>query len=72
MELVKEASKTKQILITTHNPQLLKFTEIEKILIAKRDKQGNSIIEPIQNRNDLSFYLQEEIGIDELFVDNRL
>ncbi len=44
VNLMKEASITNQILITTHNPTFMDLVEIEDILLLSRDEKGVSTI----------------------------
>jgi len=75
ISLMKDVSKRmqeKQIIITTHNPQILKYTEIENLLLIYRDKEGFSQISlPSQNKQ-VKIFLENELGIDDLFIQNLL
>ena len=71
VEMIGEASKNKQIIITTHSPEMLKYMELDKVLFITKDNEGFSkIIKPIDNENIIPFI--EELGIDKVFVDNYL
>jgi len=72
IELMYIASKEKQIVITTHNPVLLRNVESKDIKIVKRDKSGYSVIEGTHNNKQISHFLKNEIGIDDLFIDGIL
>ncbi len=68
--LMKEASKRKQIIITTHNPEILRHCDLNDMLFVKRDKQGfASIIKPSE-REHIKEFLKNDVGIDELFIQN--
>lgn len=70
VELMKEASAKKQIIITTHNPQILKYTDPEDLLLISRDKDGFSkITRPIENQ-EIRDFLENDMGLDEIYVDN--
>ena len=70
MELFKEASQTKQILVTTHSQQLVKYAGLENILLISRDKDGFSQISKPTDRKHVRIFLEHEVySIDELFVD---
>ena len=50
VEMAKEVSKEKQIIITTHNPELVKYSDINDILFAKRTVEGfTKISKPSKN-----------------------
>lgn len=71
VEMMKEVSNTKQIIITTHSPEILKFCELNDIFLISRNKNGfSNITKPIDNDAVRPFI--EELGIDEVFVDNYL
>ena len=72
IELAKDASSEKQIIITTHTPEIIKYTELTTLLLAHRSKEGFTHVEkPVANERIQSF-LKNDIGIDELFAQNLL
>jgi predicted ATPase len=70
--MLKEASTRKQIIVTTHNPELVKHVELDDILLISRDKSGFSEIMRPANRLEIRTFLDNEIGIEDLFVQNLL
>ena len=71
VEMMKEVSANKQIMITTHSPEILKYCELNDIYFISRDKHGfSNISKPIEN--DIVKPFIEELGIDEVFVDDYL
>jgi predicted ATPase len=72
VQMMVEASKKKQIIITTHNPELLKHSNIEYILFISRDEKGFSTISNLSESEDVKMFLNEEIGIYDLFIDDLL
>ena len=70
--MMREASKTKQIIVTTHNPETVKYSDIKDILLISRDKQGFSTIRRPSESKEIKTFLQNEIGVEELFVQNLL
>ena len=72
MEMIKDASRNKQIILTTHNPEIVKYTEIENLLLVSRDEYGFSRISRPIDREDVKTFLTNEIGIEELYVQNLL
>ena len=72
MELFYNASKNKQIFITTHNPEIVRHCKLENLLLLNRDKNGfSSINKPYKNEMVKSF-LQNELEINDLFIQNLL
>jgi predicted ATPase len=72
MELIKDSSIAKQIIITTHSPEIIKNADIKNIILIKRDSEGNSFIVRPSTAKDLQIFLQQNIGISELFTDGFL
>ena len=72
MELFKEASQTKQILATTHSPEMVKHAGIENILLISRNKDGFSRITRPANSQQVRIFLEHDVGLDDLFIDNLL
>ena len=72
VEMMKDASRNRQVIITTHNPEILKHVNLKDILLVSRDKQGFSQITRPGTKEEIKTFLENEIGIEELFVDNML
>lgn len=70
--MMKDASRRKQIIVTTHNPELVRNTDIEDVLLVSRDEEGYSSICRPTEREDVKIFLQNEMGLDELFAQNLL
>lgn len=70
--MMREASKAKQVIITTHNPQIVKCADIKDILLISRNKQGLSTIHRPSESKEIKTFLENEIGIEELFEQNLL
>ena len=72
VSMMKETSKKKQIIVTTHNPELVKHAGLDNLLLITRDKKGFSQILKPKESKEVQIFLQNEIGIDELYVQNLL
>jgi len=72
MKDISERMQEKQIIITTHNPQILKYTNIENLLLIYRDEDGFSQISIPSQNEQVKDFLKNEIGIDELYIQNLL
>lgn len=70
--MMREASQTKQIITTTHNPEVVKHAALGEILLISRDKEGFSTISRPAEKEAVKTFLEHEIGIEELFVQNLL
>jgi predicted ATPase len=72
MHHLKETVWRRQILVTTHNPEMVRHTPLESLLLVQRDREGFSqITRPSENAH-VKHFLQHELGLHELFVDNLL
>ena len=72
MELFKEVSEKKQILMTTHNPEVVKYAGIDNILLISRDKDGFSRITKPADSEPVKIFLDHDLGVEDLFVDDFL
>ena len=72
MELFKEVSESRQILVTTHSPEVVKYAGIENILLVSRDKNGFSRITKPADSEHVRIFLENDLGVEDLFIDNLL
>ena len=72
VDMMKDVSEKKQIIITTHNPEIVKYTGLNNILIASRDEEGFSLISRPTDKEEVKIFLQNKIGIEDLYVQNLL
>ncbi|MFC1900736.1 AAA family ATPase [Chloroflexota bacterium] len=72
IEMMKEASKQNQIIVTTHNPEIVRYADVDNILLVSRDKYGYSHISKPAEKKEIQAFLENEMGIDELYVQNIL
>lgn len=66
MYLMRNASETRQILVTTHNPELLRYTSVEELRLVKRDAQGFSQIVYPASQKMVRAFLRQRIDLPEL------
>ena len=64
-------SADKQVILTTHSPELLKYSELEDILFISRDENGFSNIKRVIENNVVKPFI-EELGVDSVFVNDYL
>jgi predicted ATPase len=72
ISMMKEASAHKQLMVTTHSTEVVKHTALEDILLISRDSEGFSIVSRPADKEEVRTFLENEIGIDELYVQNLL
>jgi predicted ATPase len=67
-----EVSERQQVIITTHNPEFLKYADAENVRFIKRNKIGfTSCVLPAESKN-VKIFLQNDLGLDDLFIDGLL
>jgi predicted ATPase len=72
MKMMKEASEKKQVMITTHSSEVVRHTALDDILLITRDSEGFSVISRPGDKEEVRTFLANEIGIEELYVQNLL
>jgi predicted ATPase len=72
MKMMKEASLKKQVMITTHSTEVVKHAVLDDILLISRDSEGFSIVSRPGDREEVRSFLANEIGIEELYIQNLL
>ena len=72
MELFKEVSEMRQILVTTHNPEVVRFAGLDNILLVSRDKNGFTRITKPSDSGPVKIFLDHGLGVNDLFVDDFL
>ncbi len=69
---MKSRSEAKQILVSTHNPEVIRGADVKDVLFVSRAVNGASVINRLDMRNDICTFLENEIGLDELYAQNLL
>lgn len=72
VNMMKEVSEEKQIIITTHNPEVIKHAGLENIYLVSRNKEGFSTISRPSDKEEVKIFLENEMGIEDLYVQNLL
>ena len=72
VNMMKDASQRKQIIVTTHNPEFVRHAGLENILLVSRGEDGFSIITRPADKEEVKTFLKNDIGIDELYIQNLL
>lgn len=74
VNMMKDVSSSykKQIFITTHNPMFIRYGDIKDILLVTRNDKGFSEISKPEKKEEIKVFLNNNLGIDELFVNNLL
>lgn len=72
IRLMEDAASNKQIIITTHSPEIVKHAGIENLLLISRDKEGFSTISRPAEKETVRVFLRNDLGLDDLFVQDVL
>ena len=72
ISMMKESSKRKQVMITTHTTEVVKHASLEHLLLVSRDLEGFSVLSRPADKEEVRLFLENEIGIEELYVQNLL
>lgn len=72
VEMMKEVAKNKQVIITTHHPEIVRYAGVENLLFVSRDKDGFSQVSRPADKTMVKNFLENDVGIDQLYVDNLL
>lgn len=73
MDMMKDVSSrlNKQLIITTHNPTVVKSAGVDNLLLISR-KDGFSQVSRPSEVESVNAFLKQEIGLDDLFIKNLL
>lgn len=72
IDMMNDVSTHKQIILSTHNSEIVKYSGLDSIVLIKRDEEGHSQLIRPRNSREIATFLDNEIGLDELFVQNML
>ncbi len=61
----------KQIIITTHNPEIVRYTDQKKLIVISRDADGFSQLNKLSEKVELKTFLKD-IGLADLFLEGIL
>lgn len=67
-----EISTEKQVIITTHNPEFLKYANIENLLLVSRDEIGFTRVSAPKDSSLVQSFIQDNLELNDLFVQDLL
>lgn len=67
-----DVSGEKQVVITTHNPEFLKHINIKNVRLIQRDAEGYTFISAPSNSETVKCFMQNDLGLDDLFLQDML
>lgn len=72
MNLMRDASTESQIITTTHNPEMVRYSNIEELILVSRDSLGDSVLSKPAEKEEIKHFLKNNLGIEELYIQNIL
>ena len=72
MAMIKEVSARKQLMVTTHSAEVVKHADLRDILLISRDSEGFSVVSRPADKEEVRTFLENDVGIEELYVKNLL
>jgi predicted ATPase len=72
MNLMRDASNESQIVITTHNPEIVRYSNIDDLILVTRDRYGDSMLSKPAEKEEIRHFLKNNLGIEELYIQNIL
>jgi predicted ATPase len=72
VNLMQDASQRKQIIVTSHNPMMVKYAGLQNILLVSRSNQGLSTITKPTEKEHVKEFMRHDMGIEELYVQDLL
>ena len=67
-----DVSKEKQVIITTHNPEMLKHAELANVRLVSRKSDGKTIVNTSNESCKVQEFLKNDLGLDDLFLQGLL
>jgi len=61
--MFEEVSSQKQIIFTTHNPEVVRHVGLNNLLLVARDANGFSSVSRPEQRETVKVFLQNELGV---------
>lgn len=62
----------KQLIVTTHSPEIVKYSGVDTLLLISLCEDGFSHISRPAEKNEVRTFLQHEMGVEELYLQNLL
>ena len=72
IDMMHDASSQKQIVITTHSSEIVRYAGLENLFTVRRDQQGYSEIIQSSDQQEIQSFLENEMELGDLYVQNIL
>jgi len=70
--ILEDVSRTRQVVVTTHNPEIVRHAQPRDVLLLSRDQQGFSTVTKPADTEEVQQFLENELGMADLFLQNLL
>lgn len=70
--MMRDAAERKQVIITTHNPEIVRFAGVESLILLAKNSLGFSTVHRPLDREEVRVFLESEIGVEQLYIQNLL
>lgn len=68
MQLIYDAATDRQVVVSTHHPELVKHVSLSDLLLVVRDSDGYSTVARAADLDGLGQFLTSNMGVDDLFA----
>lgn len=72
VDLMKDAASKKQIITTTHNPEMVTHVGLDNLVLIKRDSDGFSRMKRPAEQEEVKEFLKDEMDVRTMYVQNIL
>lgn len=72
IEMMNDVLTTRQIIITTHNPEIVRYVGLKDLLTVRRNQKGHSEITRSSEQEEIKIFLENDMELQELYVQNLL
>jgi predicted ATPase len=72
IEMMKDASRKKQIILSTHNPEIVKAAGPHDIYLISRSEDGFSSVSRPYEKEEVRTFLENDIKIEDLYTKDLL
>ena len=72
VKILSDVSNKTQIFVTTHNPFIIKEANLNDVILVSRNDKGISKVSKPINDGRIKMFLENDLGIEDLFVDGIL
>jgi len=72
VDMMKDVSRNRQVIMTTHNPEVVKHAGLKNLYLVSRDNRGFSTIHKPADSRRVRAFLKDELGVEDLHTQDLL